>query len=116
MGAPTVIKTLEYVITEQAELNSSYLPFIKGGGLFIPTEVTFYLDDAVNVELTLMGESFKMEGKVVWITPKNSIYHIHVGVGIELTGQNAKNLGEKIRAKLDGSALLGGYAYGLVAG
>lgn len=116
MGAPTIIKTLEYTITEQTELNLSYLPFVKGGGLFIPTEVTFYLDDPVNVKLMLMGESFQVEGKVVWITPKNSIYHIHVGIGIELIGQNAKNIGEKLRSNLDGSELLGGYAYGLVTG
>lgn len=116
MDARTMIKTLEYDICDQSELNLSYLPFIKGGGLFIPTEVTFYLDDPVNVELNLFGEHYKIEGKVVWITPKNSIYHIHVGVGIELIGLSAKSICEKIRTKLDGSALLGGYAYGLVSG
>ncbi len=115
MDAPAIIKALDYSINEQVELNLSYLPFIKGGGLFIPTEVTFYLDDMVKVKLALMGEELAIEGKVVWITPKNSIYHIHVGIGIELIGQTAKSIGEKIRSKVDGSTLLGGYAYGLVS-
>ena len=53
-------------------LYAAYMPFIKNGGLFIPTNKSYKLGDEVFMLLNLMDEQEKIPvaGKVVWITPK----------------------------------------------
>jgi type IV pilus assembly protein PilZ len=108
-------KTLEYVIKSQLELNLSYMPFIKDGGLFIPTSETFNLGAKILVNLQLPGqkETHTIEGKVVWVTPKNALYQIFPGLGIQFIGENAKSLHEQIKTNLDNTMDVGGYTYGL---
>src|SRR5436189_6016645 len=95
--------TLDYVIKNQLELNLSYMPFIKDGGLFIPTSQSFPLGEKIFINLQLPGqkETHKIEGKVVWITPKNALYQIFPGIGIQFVGDNASSLHEQIKANLD---------------
>lgn len=107
--------SIEYVIQNQIELNFSYMPFIKDGGLFIPTNEEFQLGDAVTVELKLPGhpETHQITGKVVWITPQNSLYQIFSGIGIQFVGDTAKTIHDLIRANIDNTIDTGGYAYGI---
>jgi type IV pilus assembly protein PilZ len=107
-------KTLSYVIPSQLELNLSFMPFIKNGGLFIPTNESFALGEAVIVDLQLHGNIRikDIEGRVVWITPKNALYQIYPGVGVQFIGDHAKALSDQIKANLDNSMDVGGYAYG----
>lgn len=108
---------LKYEIQNQIELNFSFMPFIKGGGIFVPTNDEFSLGDHVNVELHLPGhpEPTHIEGKIVWITPHNSLYQVYPGIGVQLIGDNAKANLELIKANLDNTSDLGGYAYGMSA-
>ena len=108
--------TLDVVIKNQNELNCSYLPFIKDGGLFIPTSELFQLGDDVILNLQIPGytESMKIEGKVVWITPGNSLYQTYHGIGIQFTGENAKVTHDLIKSHIDTTQDVGGYAYGIV--
>lgn len=114
MSTPTPIE-LKYDIQNQIELNFSYMPFIKGGGLFVPTNKKFQLGDAVMLELHLPGhaEIKHINGNVVWITPANSLYQIYPGIGVQFTGENAKNTNEMIQSNLDNKLDVGGYAYGI---
>jgi type IV pilus assembly protein PilZ len=109
-------KTLKYLIENQIELNFSYMPFIKGGGLFVPTNEKFQLGDKILLDLILPGysEANPIEGIVVWITPENSQYSVYAGVGIQLIGTNATSMQEFIKSNLDNTMDVGGYAYGLV--
>lgn len=111
-------KTLSYALQSQLELNLSYIPFIKNGGLFIPTTETFLLGDDVIVDLQLHGDIHiqKIEGRVVWITPKNALYEIYSGIGIQFCGENAKTIGEQLKANLDNTMEVGGYVYGVAGG
>lgn len=106
--------TLEYIIKNQLELNLSYMPFIKNGGLFIPTSKIFHIGDKifVNLQLPEQNATHRVEGKVVWITPKNALYQIFPGIGIQFIGENAKALHEQIKANLDNTMDVGGYTYG----
>jgi len=106
---------LDYNINNQLELNLSYMPFIKDGGLFIPTPETFSLGDRIRVNLQLPGhkDTHVVEGKVVWITPKNALYQIFPGIGVQFIGENAKSLHELIKANLDNTMDVGGYTYGI---
>ena len=107
--------TLNVVIKDPIELNLSYMPFIHGGGLFIPTPQPFSLGDKVLVNLQLPGknDSLKIEGKIVWITPKIALYHVIPGIGIQFIGSNPKSISSQIEAQLDASIEVGGYTYGI---
>ena len=106
---------LVYVINEPAELNLSYMPFINNGGLFIPTDQNYALGDKLNIDLQLPGkkEMIRIEGKIVWITSKNALYHVLPGVGIQFIGTNALGIRNQIEANLDSSMEVGGYTYGI---
>jgi type IV pilus assembly protein PilZ len=106
---------LTYSIKDPVELNLSYMPFIVNGGLFIPSFQTYSLGDHVVVDLELPGrkENLRIEGKVVWITPKNALHHVLSGIGIQFMGANAANIKGQIEAQLDNSMEVGGYTYGM---
>lgn len=107
--------TLNYDIKDLLELNLAYMPFITNGGLFIPTADAYILGNHVNVDLQLptKKESIKIEGKVVWLTPKNSLYHVISGIGIQFVGPNANVIRTQLESMLDKSVEIGGYTYGI---
>lgn len=109
-------RSIKYEIKTQVDLNLSYMPFIKDGGVFVPTsESSFSLGECINLDIQLPGhaENLQVEGKVIWITPKNGLYQIYPGIGIQLVGANAKTLHELIKANLDNTIDIGGYTYGM---
>ena len=59
-------------IREKAALYAAYMPFLKGGGIFIPTSRSYALGEEVFMLLSLMDDPNRIavQGKVVWITPE----------------------------------------------
>jgi type IV pilus assembly protein PilZ len=107
---------LIYVMKDPVEVNLSYMPFITGGGLFVPTQLTtFTLDDRVVVDVQLPGrnEIMKIEGRVIWITPPNALHHVVSGIGIQFTGADAKKIKEEIESNLTKTMDVGGYTCGI---
>lgn len=80
--------SLTYQIPNVRELHLSYMPFVDGGGVFIPTGLIFSLGDIIQVTLTVIEEknTFTFSGKVVWITPEGAQNRTVVGVGVQLCG------------------------------
>jgi type IV pilus assembly protein PilZ len=76
---------LSLTIKDKAVLYAAYMPFIKGGGLFIPTSKTYRLGDEVFLLLNLMDEPEKIPvaGKVAWITPRGAQGNRAAGVGVQ---------------------------------
>jgi len=111
----TTNRMLHYEIKDPLELNLSYMPFIKNGGLFIPTQEIFALRELVTVELKLPGkkEALRVEGKVVWLIPNNALHHVLTGIGIEFVGDDVATVNRQIEAHLDTSIEVGGYAHGI---
>ena len=74
MAAPPRQGVVTLSIEIKAMLHANYMPFIKGGGVFIPTEKTFELGDEVFLLLTLLEdpERFAITGKVVWINHRTT--------------------------------------------
>ncbi len=76
-------------ITDESILYSSYLPFLKHGGLFIPTDKisNYKLGDEVFLLLTLMDNDDKtpVAGKVVWINPKGAQGSRPAGIGVHFS-------------------------------
>jgi type IV pilus assembly protein PilZ len=60
------------------------MPFLRNGGLFIPTNKRFTLGEEVFVLLALMDEAEKIPitGTVVWVTPKGAQGNRQAGVGV----------------------------------
>ena len=96
---------ISIAIKDKAMLHSSYMPFVKGGGIFIATEKSFELGDEVLLLLTLAEdpERFAITGKVVWINYRTTPGGRQMGVGIQFSGVEGANLQKKI------DAMLGGY-------
>ena len=97
---------ISLAIRDQSMLHSNYMPFIKGGGIFIPTEKTFELGDEVFLLLTLLDdpERFAITGKVIWINYRTTPGGRQMGVGIQFGGAEGANLQKKIEAQLAGYA------------
>lgn len=101
-GARSGILTL--TIKDKAVLYAAYMPFIRNGGLFIPTAKNYHLGDEVFLLLNLMDEPEKIPvaGKVVWVTPKGAQGNRAAGIGVQFNEEDetAKN---KIETYLAGS-------------
>ena len=75
---------LSLTIKDKSVLYAAFMPFIKHGGLFIPTNKTYNLGDEVLMLLSLMDEPEKIPvaGKGVWITPKGAQGNRAAGGGV----------------------------------
>lgn len=76
---------LSLAIKERSALFAAYMPHVKGGGLFIPTNRPYQMGDQVYMLLTLMDDPNKMpiSGKVVWITPAGAQGNRQQGIGVQ---------------------------------
>src|SRR4029077_16928631 len=65
---------LTLTIKDKSALYLAYMPFVKNGGLFTPTNSNYRLGDEVFMLLNLMGEDEKLPvaGRVIWVTPKGA--------------------------------------------
>src|ERR1700690_380574 len=95
---------LSLSIQEKSALYAAYMPFIKGGGLFIPTNKTYKIGDEVFMLLSLLNEPSKLKvvGHVVWLTPVTQGGRPQ-GIGVQLS---EKDGGVEACNKIE--ALLGG--------
>lgn len=72
-------------ITDKTALYRSYMPFVQGGGLFVPSTKKFQLGDEVFLLLTVMEfeERLPIPGKVIWITPQGAAGNRKAGIGVQ---------------------------------
>ena len=78
---------LSLAIHDKAVLQAAHMPFIRNGGLFVPTADAYELGDEVFVLLTLPGQANRvpLAGKVVWITPPDCQGQRVPGIGIQFS-------------------------------
>jgi type IV pilus assembly protein PilZ len=90
---------------DEASLYLAYMPFIKGGGLFIRTNPNYSLEEIVKLSVTLLNEPdpYLIEGKVVWITPKGTQGNKYSGIGVQCLGENSRYLSNKIETYIAGT-------------
>lgn len=95
---------ISLAIKEKAALYAAYMPYIKGGGLFVPTTKAYRIGDEVFLLLTLLDdpEKHKVVGQVVWITLAGQPNRPQ-GIGIQFS---EKDGGTAIRNKIEG--IIGG--------
>lgn len=95
---------LSLTIKDKAVLYAAYMPYVKNGGLFIPTSKTYKLGDEVFMLLNLMDEAEKIPvaGKVVWLTPRGAQGNRAAGIGVQFNDQD-NTATNKIETYLAGS-------------
>lgn len=88
-------------IEDDASLQSAYMPFVTGGGLFIPAEGKFNLGEEVFVllELSEVKDPLPIAGKVIWVTPENASREWMRGVGLQFS-QDDQGVKELIESRL----------------
>jgi len=96
---------LSLTIKDKSALYAAYMPFIKGGGLFIPTKKNYQLGDEVFMLLTLMDEPEKIPvaGKIIWITPIGAQGNRAAGIGVQFSDQDEGTARNKIETYLAGA-------------
>jgi type IV pilus assembly protein PilZ len=87
-------------IREKAALYAAYMPFLKGGGIFIPTSRQYSLGEEVFMLLSLMDDPNRIavQGKVVWITPEGVQGSRTQGIGVQFT---LDDTGSAARAQIE---------------
>lgn len=96
---------LSLSIKEKNTLYAAYMPFVINGGLFIPTDRDYEMDEEVFILLNLMGESERLPiaGKVVWKTPEGAEGYRARGVGLQFSDQDGGAAQKKIETFLAGA-------------
>ncbi|MGA9340949.1 MAG: PilZ domain-containing protein [Rhodanobacteraceae bacterium] len=91
---------LSLAIKDKGALFNAYMPFVKGGGLFVPTTKNYDLGDEVFILLALMEETERMPvaGKVIWITPPGAQGNRMAGIGVQF---NESADGEAARTRIE---------------
>lgn len=92
---------LSLSIKERTALYAAYMPFLKNGGLFIPTARLHHMGDQVYMLLSLMDDPAKLplSGRVVWVTPGGAQGNRQQGIGVQFDDNESAQL---VRNKIEG--------------
>ena len=82
---------LSLSIKDKSALYAAYMPYIRGGGIFIPSTKPYKLGDEVFVLLTLMDnkEKIPVAGQVIWVTPLGAQGGRAAGIGIQFSEKDS---------------------------
>ena len=91
---------LSLAIKDKGALFNAYMPFVKGGGLFVPTSKRYNPGDEVFILLSLMDEKDRLPvaGKVIWITPPGAQGNRTAGIGVQFSESSD---GDAARTKIE---------------
>lgn len=91
---------LSLELKDQFSLYKAYMPFVKGGGLFVNTTREYAIGDDVFVLLSLLEQSepIPVAAKVIWVSPPGSTSNLP-GIGIQL-GDDNRELMNRIETQL----------------
>ncbi|WP_374041157.1 PilZ domain-containing protein [Massilia sp. MS-15] len=91
---------LSLAIKEKAALYAAYMPFLKNGGMFVPTTKPYKIGDEIYLILSLMDDpnKYPIAGKVAWITPAGANHNKAQGIGVHFPADEA---GQKARLRIE---------------
>lgn len=96
-------------INSKSALYAAYMPYLKRGGIFVPTAKPYTIGDEVFMLLSLMDEPGKLPiaGSVVWVTPADAQNNKTQGIGVQFSEDES---GQAARRKIE--TILAGYPAG----
>ena len=91
---------LSLAIKDKAQLYNAYMPYLKHGGVFVPTAKRYFLGDEVFLLLTLpeSSERLPVAGKVIWVTPPGAQGNRTAGIGVQFADTPE---GEAVKGKIE---------------
>jgi type IV pilus assembly protein PilZ len=91
---------LSLPIKEKAALYAAYMPFLKNGGVFVPTNKSYKVGDEIYLILTLMDDPTKypIAGKIAWITPAGANNSKAQGIGVHFSADES---GQRVKARIE---------------
>ena len=91
---------LSLAVKDKAALYNAYMPYMKNGGIFVPTPKRYFLGDEVFLLLTLpeSSERLPIAGKVVWVTPVGAQGARSAGIGVQFPESSD---GEAIKNRIE---------------
>jgi type IV pilus assembly protein PilZ len=97
---PTRPSVLSLAIKEKAALYAAYMPFLKNGGMFVPTTKPYKLGDEIYLILSLMDDpnKYPIAGEVAWITPASANNNKAQGIGVHFPADEA---GQRARLRIE---------------
>lgn len=95
---------LSFSLKDKNALYASYMPFVKNGGIFIPTTRDYEMGTPIFMLLNLMSETERLpiNGKVIWKTPMGSEGYRSAGIGVQF-GEQDLEVKSKIENYLAGT-------------
>ena len=96
---------LSLTIKDKNALYAAYMPYVKGGGIFVPSSRPYKLGEEVFMLLQLMDnkEKIPVAGHVVWVTPRGAQGSRTAGIGIQFNEKDSGLARNKIEAILGGA-------------
>lgn len=95
---------LSLTLKDKSALYVAYMPFLKKGGLFIPTPKSYQLGDEVFLLLSLPeeAEKYPIAGRIAWITPRGAQGNRAAGIGVQFSDLDGGTIRNKIETYLGG--------------
>ena len=92
---------LNLTLTDKISLHRHYMPFLRGGGLFIPTNKPFSIGDEVFALVQLPEETERrpVAGKVAWLSCLCHASGRPAGIGVQLV-ESPENDGVRSRIEV----------------
>lgn len=96
---------LSLTIKDKNALYAAYMPYVKGGGIFVPSNRPYKLGEEVFMLLQLMDnkEKIPVAGHVVWLTPRGAQGSRTAGIGIQFNEKDSGLARNKIETILGGA-------------
>ncbi len=91
---------LSLAVNSKSVLYAAYMPFLKGGGIFLPTNRSYRIGDEVFLLLQLMDDPAKLpiQGTVAWVTPAEAQGGKQQGIGLHFGDDDSSR---SARAKIE---------------
>ena len=88
------------VIRSKAALYAAWMPLLKGGGIFLPSNKAHLLGEEVLILLSLLDDPNKipLQGHVAWINPAHATGNRPQGIGVQL---QENDVGRELRKKVE---------------
>jgi type IV pilus assembly protein PilZ len=89
------------VIRSKSALYAAWMPLLKHGGIFLPSNRSHALGEEVLILLTLLDDPNKipLQGNVAWINPAHSAGNRPQGIGVQL---HESDVVRELRKKVEG--------------
>ncbi len=94
------------MIRSKAALYAAWIPLLKNGGIFLPSNRSHVLGEEVLILLTLLDDPNKipLQGNVAWINPAHSAGNRPQGIGVQLhDSEVVRELRKKVEGLLAGA-------------